>query len=90
MNWINKGYWQSQSQLLKDREQPGKMGVTATPKYKESACWTHRERMGFRGSDQKRFDQHTFYFGYNVTNAFYSALKAAKGVCPKSSCNYIP
>ena len=60
--------------------QPGCMGVAATPEYKEGAYWTHTARKEFEGSDQKCFDHHTLYVGYNPTNVFYSAMKAAKGV----------
>ena len=45
------------------------MGVTVTPK--EGAYWTHMESKELGGSDQKCFDHHAFYFGYNVTNVFY-------------------
>lgn len=32
------------------------------------------------GSNQKGFDHHAFNVGNNVTNVFYSVIKAAKGV----------
>jgi len=60
--------------------QPGQMGMVATPKCKEGAYWAHRERKKFGGSDQKCFDYLVFYVGYNVSNVFYGAIKAAKGV----------
>ena len=36
--------------------QPGLMGVVATPKIKEGAYWTHRERKKLGGTDWKCFD----------------------------------
>ena len=53
------------------------MGVAATPKYEVGAFWAHKE---FGGSEQKYFDHHTFYVGYNITNVFYSVIKPPKGV----------
>ena len=51
--------------------------MAATPKFKEDAYWTFRERQEFGGSDQKCFDGHPFYVGYNVTNSIYSAKMEA-------------
>ena len=51
------------------------MGVTATPKSKDGAYWTHSERKKFEG-----FDHHAFYVGYDLTNVVYSAMKTAKGI----------
>ena len=53
------------------------MGVAATPKFKEGAYWTVRERKDFGGSDRKCFDDHAFYVSYNVTNTIYSAKMEA-------------
>ena len=64
---------QSRSQLSKD----GGNHAGATPKYKDDAYWIHKERKEFGGSDQKWFDHHAFYAGYNATNVIYSARKAA-------------
>ena len=50
------------------------MSVAATPKYKQGAYWSNES------SDQKYFDHHVFYVGYNVTDVPYSAIKAAEGV----------
>ena len=58
--------------------QPGQMGMETASKCIEGAYSAHGERKQFGGSDQKCFDHHTFYVGYNVTNAFYSAIIAAK------------
>ena len=55
------------------KEQPGRMGVAATPKCKEGAYWIHKEGKGFEGSYQKFFDHYAFYIGCNVTNVFYNA-----------------
>ena len=60
--------------------QPGRMGVVATPKYKEVAYWTHKEKEELEGSDEKCFDHHAIYIGYNVESAFYSARKVGKRV----------
>ena len=38
-----------------ERGGTGQMGVTTTPKVKEDAYWTHKEREEFEGSDQKCF-----------------------------------
>ena len=71
----------SHSQLSKDGEQLGQMGMAATPTFKEGAHWTVRERKKFGGSDQKCFDDHAFYVSYNVTNASYSAkMEAMRGL----------
>ena len=40
--------------------QSGWMGVTVTPKCKEGAHWTRKERKDFGSSDQKFFDHHTY------------------------------
>ena len=45
------------------------MGVADTPKY-IGAYWTHRERKEPGSSNQKCFDHHALYVGYNVTNFF--------------------
>ena len=55
------------------------MGVVATPKSKDEAYWAHRERKEFEGSVQKCFDHHAFYVSYNLTSAFYNAMKEAQG-----------
>ena len=65
---------------FKGRGEPDQMGVAATPKCKMDAYWMHSERKKLGGFDQKHFDHHAFYVGYNVTNVFYSAIKATKGV----------
>lgn len=52
---------------VKIQGQPGQMGV---------AHWTHKECKEFGGSNQKFFDHHAFYVGYNVMNVFFSAIKA--------------
>ena len=63
--------------------------MAATPNYNESAFWTHRERKGFEGFDQKCFD-----VGHNVINVLYSAINVAKRVwglaSRKNFHNYIP
>ena len=60
--------------------QPGRMGVAATPKYTEGAYWTRRKKREFGGSDLICFDNHALYVGYNNSNVFYIAIKAAQGV----------
>ena len=45
------------------------MGVADTPKY-IGAYWTHRERKEPGSSNQKCFDYHALYVGYNVTTVF--------------------
>ena len=83
----------SQSQLSKDSGQTG-MGEAATPKCKEAAYWTNRGRNKVGASDQKFSDHHPFYFSYNATSVFYSAIKVEKrawGAFPlKNVHNYIP
>ena len=64
-----KGWGGGRSDGCDHRNPTISMGVTATPK--EGAYWTHMESKEFAGSDQKFFDHHAFYFGYNVTNFFY-------------------
>jgi len=54
--------------------------VATTPKCKEGAYCTHRERKEVGGSDQKCFDHHAFNVGYNVNSVFTSATKVVKGV----------
>ena len=61
-----------------DGLQPRQMGMTGTREFKEGAYWAHRERKEFKGSDQKCFDHHAFYFGYNVTNVISIAIKMAE------------
>ena len=56
-------------------EQAGQLGVAATPNCEDDVYWTHMEGKKSGGSDQKFFDHHTCYVGYNVVNAFYSAIK---------------
>ena len=57
--------------------QPGRMGMTATPKSKDGAYWTHREGKEFEGSHCKCFDHHPFYVGYILNNVIYSPMIAA-------------
>ena len=45
--------------------QPDRMGVTATPKSKDGAYWTHWESKEFEGFHYKCFDHHPFYISYN-------------------------
>ena len=65
---------------IKGREQPGQMGVTATPRYKEGAYWTYKEKKECGSFDQNCFDHYAFYVGHIVTHVFYNATKASKGV----------
>ena len=37
-------------------------------------------KKAFGGPDQKCFDHYAFYVGYSITNVFYIAINAAKGV----------
>ena len=50
-------------------------------------------KKAFGGPDQKCFDHYAFYVGYSITNVFYIAINAAKGVwglSPKYFHNNIP
>ena len=54
--------------------------MVATPKCREGAYCTPRERQEFGDFDCKCFNHHVFYFAYSVTNVFYCAIKASKEV----------
>ena len=53
--------------------------MAATPKYKESAYWKHKEGKKLGGYDHEFFHHHAFYVGYNVTNIIYNTIKAGEG-----------
>ena len=55
--------------------QPGRRGVAAIPKWKESAYWKSKEKV-FKGFDHEFFHHPALYVGYNVTNTFYNTIKA--------------
>jgi len=50
------------------------MGVASSPKWKETEGKEEVQKM----SDQKCFNHHDLYIGYNVTNVYLSAIKVAK------------
>ena len=59
-------------------EQPGRIGVAVSLRNEEGCYWTYREWKEFGGSDQKYFNYHAFYVGYNVTNVVYSTTEIGK------------
>ena len=54
--------------------------MAATPEFKVSDYFTYRERKELEISNQKCFNHHTLYVGYNVANAFCSAIKVTTWV----------
>ena len=51
------------------------MGVAATPKCKENAYWTNKEREKSGGFDHEFSHHHALFASHNVTNTLYNIIK---------------
>ena len=63
---------------IKRQGHPGRMGVAATPKSNESAFWKDKEREEFGGFNKEFLYHHALFIGHNITNTFYTTIKAVK------------